>query len=73
MGSSSTVCGWFTGYRYLSGAKKHFYKENSDVTWEEFLATKFGLWIDTRAITDNTLHGSGRVENQGNDSDQKSI
>ena len=27
--------------------KKYFYKENSNVTWEEFLATKFGLWIDT--------------------------
>ena len=26
--------------------KKYFYKENSDVTWEEFLATKFVLWID---------------------------
>ena len=28
---------------------------------EEFLTTKFGLWIDTRSSTDNTLHGSGRV------------
>ena len=37
------------------------YKENSDVTLEEFLTTKFGLWIDTRSSTDNTLHGSGRV------------
>ena len=40
--------------------KKYFYKENSDVTWEEFLTTKFGLWIDTRASI-NTLHGSGRI------------
>ena len=41
--------------------KNHFYKEFSDVTWEEFLTTKFELWIDTRTSTDNTLHGSGRT------------
>ena len=36
------------------------------MTWEEFLTTKFGLWIDTRSSTDNTLHGSGRtVEESG--------
>ena len=46
--------------------KKYFYKENSNVTWEEFLTTKFGLWIDTRSSTDDTLHGSGRaVEKSG--------
>ena len=45
-------------YREL---KKRFNKENSDVTWEDFLTTKFALWIDTRSSTDNTLHGSGRV------------
>ena len=45
--------------------KKYFYKENSDVTWEECLAIKFGLWIDKRSSTDNTLHGSGRAVNQG--------
>ena len=46
--------------------KKHFYKENSDVTWEDFLRTKFALWIDTRSSIDNTLHGSGRaVEKSG--------
>ena len=28
--------------------KKYFYKENSNVTWEEFVTTKCGLWIDTR-------------------------
>ena len=34
--------------------------------WEEFLTTKFVLWIDTRSSTDNTLHGSGRaVEKSG--------
>ena len=26
--------------------KKYFYKENSRVTYEEFLTTKLGLWID---------------------------
>ena len=40
---------------------KYFYKENSDVTWEEFLRTKFGLWIDTRLSTNNTLHSSSRA------------
>ena len=40
---------------------KYFYKEHSNVTWEEILTTKFGLWIDTRSSTDNTLHGSGRA------------
>ena len=29
--------------------KKYFYKKHSNVTWEEFLTTKFGLWIDTRS------------------------
>ena len=28
--------------------KKYFYKGNSNVTWEEFVTTKCGLWIDTR-------------------------
>ena len=37
--------------------KKYFYNENTDVTWEEFL-TKFGLCIDTRSSTDDTLHGN---------------
>ena len=33
---------------------------------EEFLTTKFGLWIHTRTSTDNTLHSSGRtVERSG--------
>ena len=36
------------------------------MTWEEFLTTKFGLWIDTHLSTDNTLHGSERaVEKTG--------
>ena len=47
-------------------AKKYFYKPDSDVTWGEFLTTKFGLWIDVRSINDNRLHGSGRtVERSG--------
>ena len=29
--------------------------------WEEFLMTNFGLWIDTRSITGNTLHSNGRA------------
>ena len=41
--------------------KKYFYRKHSNVTWEEFLTTKFGLWIDTRSSTNNTLHGSGRA------------
>ena len=36
------------------------------MTWEEFLTTKFGLWIDTRSSTNNALHGSVRaVEKSG--------
>ena len=47
-------------------AKKYFYKKDSDVTWSEFLTTKFGLWIDVRSSNDNQLHGSGRtVERSG--------
>ena len=46
--------------------KKCFYKRNSDVTWEEFLTTKFGLYVHTRSSTDNMLHRSGRaVEKSG--------
>ena len=40
---------------------KYFYKRNSNVTWEEFLTRKFGLWISTRSNTGNTLRGSGRI------------
>ena len=46
--------------------KRYFNREHSNVTWEEFLTTKFGLWIDTRSSTNNSLHGSGRaVEKSG--------
>ena len=41
--------------------KQYIYKEHVNVTWEELLTTKFGLWIDTRWSTNNTLHGSGRA------------
>ena len=41
--------------------KKYFYREHYNVTWEELLTTKFGLWIDTRSSTNNTLHGGGRA------------
>ena len=41
--------------------KKYFHREHSNVTWEEFLTTKFGFWIDTRSSTNNNLHGSGRA------------
>ena len=32
---------------------------------EEFLSTKFGLWIDTRSSIDKTLHGSGTAVEKG--------
>ena len=41
--------------------RKCFYKENSDVTWDDFLTTKFALWTDTRSRIDNTPHDSGRA------------
>ena len=43
-----------------SELEKYFHQQNSDVTWEGFLATKFALWIDTRSSTNDILHGSGR-------------
>ena len=45
--------------------KKYFYKENSDVTCEEFLSTKFGLWIDMHSSIDNTLHSNCRAVDKG--------
>ena len=38
--------------------KKCFYKEHSNVTWEELLTTKFWLWIDTRSSTSRQRQGS---------------
>ena len=40
--------------------KNLFYKEKSDVTWEDFSTKKFTLWIDTSSSIDNALHGSSR-------------
>ena len=49
-----------------SELKKYFYRVHSNETWEEFLTTKFGLWIDTRSSTINILPDSGRtVEKSG--------
>ena len=45
--------------------EKYFYKEHSNVTWEELLTAKFALWIDTRLNIDNTLHGSSRAVDKG--------
>ena len=45
--------------------KKYFYKEHSNVTFEEFVVTKFALWTDTRSDTNNALHGSGRAVQSG--------
>ena len=45
--------------------KKYFYKETSDVNHEEFLSTKFGLWIGTRSSIESTLHGNDSVIEQG--------
>ena len=51
---------------FFPEAKKYFYKPDSDVIWDEFLTTKFGLWIDVRSSNDNRLHGSGKtVERSG--------
>ena len=41
--------------------KKYFYREHSNVTWEEFLTTKFGSLVDMRSSTYKTPHGSGRT------------
>ena len=40
-------------------------KFNNYISFEDFLTTKYGLWIDTRSSTDNKLHGSGRAVNSG--------
>ena len=35
------------------------------MTYEEFLSTKFRLWIDTHSSIGNTLHGNGRAVGKG--------
>ena len=44
---------------------KKFIRENSDVSFEEYLTTKYRLWIDTRSSANNKLHGSSRLVNSG--------
>ena len=71
----STTINWMPHQPFAAGLqardiypelKKYFYREHSNVAWEEFLTTKFGLWIDTRSSTNNNLHGSDRaVEKSG--------
>ena len=41
--------------------KRYFHQKHSDVNFEQFLTTKFALWIDTRSSQKTTLHGSGRT------------
>ena len=44
----------------------YFYWGHSNVSLEEFLTTKFTLWIEKHSSIDNTLHGSGSaVEKSG--------
>ena len=42
---------------------KRSLQEKSDVSFEEYLTTKYGLWIDMRSSTDKKLHGSSRLVN----------
>ena len=35
--------------------KRYFHHPYSDVSFEQFLTSKFGLWIDTRSSQENTL------------------
>ena len=44
---------------------KRVLQENSDVSFKEYLTSKYGLCINRRPSTDNKLHGSGRVVNSG--------
>ena len=43
---------------------KKCYQNNSDVSFEEYLTTKYGLWIDTRSLTKKKLLVIGRVLNR---------
>ena len=43
---------------------KNIFTKNILMYHEEFLTTKFALWIDTHSSTDNTLHGCDRVVEQ---------
>ena len=42
--------------------KRYFHHPYSDVSFEQFLTSKFGLWIDTRSSRGKCiLHGSGKT------------
>ena len=34
--------------------------------WEEFLTTKFGVWIEARSSTDNNVQDSGKIIEERN-------
>ena len=53
----------------LSEQKKCFYKEHCNVTLETFLATKFGLWIDTPSSIGNTMAVAEQLEKVAKSSD----
>ena len=44
---------------------KKFYQENSNVTFSEYLTTKYGLWVDTRLSRGSRLHNTERLVNSG--------
>ena len=46
--------------------KRYFYKEQSNVRWEDFQATKRGLWINEHLSTESTLQGSDRAVEKSN-------
>ena len=58
---TTLALGLAAGLAIYPELKKYFYKKHSNVTWEDFLTTKLGLWIDTHSSTDNTFHGSERA------------
>ena len=51
---------------FIPSYKKDFYKQNSNVQWEEFLMTKFCPWIDTRLSIDSPHRGSSRAVEKSN-------
>ena len=53
--------------------KIFFYKGHANVTWEQFLKTKLGLWMDMRLGTENILHGSVRAVEQSGILLQKAV
>ena len=51
-------------HRRFSEIKKIFadgkHRTNTHVELEDYLTTKYGLWLDMRTTDDDSLHGSGR-------------